>query len=221
MEIIKLENITFAYPGQKPLFKSLTFSFRAKERIGITGPNGVGKTTLLQIIMGLLKPQQGQVIIFGKERKNEVDFYPVYQKIGFMFQDPEDQLFCPTVAEDIAFGPLNLGLERKQIKQTVEQTLSIVGLNGFEDRVTYKLSGGEKRLVALATLLAMKPEVLILDEPIGDLDPSNIQRLILILNQFPGSLIVVSHEQEFLPKVTQKSFWFEDSKFLPLNHSRL
>lgn len=217
MEIIKLEDISFAYPGGKIVFNNLNFSLIKGERVGIMGPNGTGKTTFLQIIVGLLKPQAGRVVIMGKERKTETDFYEVRTNIGLMFQDPDDQLFCPTVAEEIAFGPLNLGIPRQEAVKIVSQTLALVGLAGFEDRVTYKLSGGEKRLVALASLLAMQPEVLLLDEPTGDLDLQNIKRLISILNRLPLSYLIVSHDKQFLQQVTQKQCWFEDGRFLPLD----
>ena len=181
------------------------------------GPNGAGKTTLLQLIVGLLKPQAGEVIIFGQPRQNENDFYEVRRRIGFLFQDPDDQLFCPTVEEEIAFGPLNLGIPRKQLPSLIKEVLSLVGLEGFEKRVTYKLSGGEKRLVALAAVLAMRPEVLLLDEPTGDLDQKNTKRLIDILNHLSLSYIIVSHDRAFLEKVTSKILWFEDERFLPLD----
>ncbi|MCD6319548.1 MAG: ABC transporter ATP-binding protein [Candidatus Desulfofervidaceae bacterium] len=217
MEVIKLEDISFAYPRGKIVLHGLNFSLKKGERVGIMGPNGTGKTTFLQIIVGLLKPQAGRVVIMGKERQTETDFYEVRSKIGFMFQDPDDQLFCPTVAEEIAFGPLNLGIPRQEVAKIVSRTLGLVGLAGFEDRVTYKLSGGEKRLVALASLLAMQPEVLLLDEPTGDLDPQNIKRLVSILSRLSLSYLIVSHDKQFLQQVTQKQFWFEDGRFLPLD----
>ncbi|MDL1970482.1 MAG: energy-coupling factor ABC transporter ATP-binding protein [Candidatus Desulfofervidaceae bacterium] len=217
MEVIKLEDISFAYPGGKIVLHGLNFSLKKGERVGIMGPNGTGKTTFLQIIVGLLKPQAGRVVIMGKERQAETDFYEVRSKIGLMFQDPDDQLFCPTVAEEIAFGPLNLGIPRQEVAKIVSRTLGLVGLAGFEDRVTYKLSGGEKRLVALASLLAMQPEVLLLDEPTGDLDPQNIKRFVSILSRLSLSYLIVSHDKQFLQQVTQKQFWFEDGRFLPLD----
>jgi cobalt/nickel transport system ATP-binding protein len=217
MEIIRLKDIRFAYPARSPLFKMLNFSFSAGQKIGIMGPNGAGKTTFLQLIVGLLKPQAGKVIIFGRPRKDESDFYEVRQRIGFLFQDPDDQLFCPTVEEEIAFGPLNLGIPRPQLPGLIKEMLSLVGLEGFEKRVTYKLSGGEKRLVALAAVLAMRPEVLLLDEPTGDLDQKNTMRLIDILNRLSLSYIIVSHDKSFLEKVTSSIYWFENERFLPLS----
>ncbi len=217
MEIIKLKNLTFSYENGKEVLSSINFTLCEGEKVGIMGPNGIGKTTLLQIIVGLLKPQDGEIFIFGKKREKERDFHEVRRKIGFMFQDPDDQLFCPTVAEDIAFGPLNLGWDRKKVERVVKETLSILGLEGFEDHVTYKLSGGEKRLVALGSLLSMKPKVLLLDEPTGDLDRKNVDRLADILKGLDTSYLIVSHDEYFLTKVVDKLFWFENNTFSPIS----
>ncbi len=216
MEAICLKQVKFAYPGRSPVFTNLNFSLKIGEKIGIMGPNGVGKTTLLQIIVGLLKPQAGEVRVFGRSRKDERDFYEVRRRVGLLFQDPDDQLFCPTVEEEVAFGPLNLGISRDKIKGIIKRVLSLVGLSGFEERVTYKLSGGEKRLVALAAVLAMNPEILLLDEPTGDLDRKNLNRLIRVLNQLNLSYIIVSHDEKFLKSVASSIYWFEDEKFSPL-----
>ena len=129
------------------------------------GPNGSGKTTLFHIIMGLLTPSSGTIEFFGKPVKTEKDFRKVYKKVGLLFQDADDQLFSPTVLEDVAFGPLNLGKSKLEARNIAQNTLERLGIAHFENRVTHKLSGGEKRLVALATVLSMEPELLLLDEP--------------------------------------------------------
>ena len=177
MELINLENISFAYPGNAAVLKDLDFKFHEKEKIGLIGPNGSGKTTLFHIIMGLLKPTSGKIEIFGRPMKEEKDFVPVRQKIGLLFQDADDQLFSPTVLEDVAFGPLNLGKSKHAAGDVARKTLERLGLEGFEGRITYKLSGGEKRLVSLATVLAMEPDVLLLDEPTSGLDDRTKSRL--------------------------------------------
>ena len=141
--------------------------------MALLGPNGCGKTTLLHLIVGLLRPSAGQIEAFGRQRMAEADFHEVRRRVGLLFQDADDQLFCPTVAEDVAFGPLNLGKSRDEVRRIVAGTLDSLGLAGYEHRVTYRLSGGEKRLVALATVLAMQPEVLLLDEPSGGLDDAS------------------------------------------------
>jgi cobalt/nickel transport system ATP-binding protein len=200
--LIRLTDITFAYPGGEPVLKDLNFTLSQTERIGLVGPNGSGKSTLLQVMEGLLKPDSGTVEIFGQVRETEKDFYPVRERIGFLFQNPDDQLFCPTVAEDVAFGPLNLGKKKDEAMAIVRETLDMIGLAGFENRVTHKLSGGEKRLVSLATVVAMKPEILLLDEPISGLDEATAQKITKILADLPQPRIVVSHDREFLHRVT-------------------
>ncbi len=204
--IINLEKISFAYPHGKQVFDGLDFHFPEGLRAGLVGPTGSGKTTLVHIIMGLLKPSSGQVKIFGRLRKKESDFREVRARIGFLFQDADDQLFCPTVAEDVAFGPLNLGVPKPEVKILIKETLSQLGLEGFEDRVTYKLSGGEKRLVSLATVLAMKPEMLLMDEPTTGLDDETTERLTRLLLQSGLPYLIISHNRRFLNRTTSKIY---------------
>ncbi len=215
--MIEITDIHFNY-GKRPVLKGLSFYFSKGERVGLVGPNGSGKTTLFHIIMGLLKPKSGELKIFGKVRNRERDFVEVRRKIGFVFQDPDDQLFSPTVAEDIAFGPLNLGIPREQVMKIVSDTLEMLGLAGFENRITHKLSGGEKRLVSVATALAMNPEVLLLDEPTSGLDEDTVVRLSGILKGLNTSYIIASHDREFLREVADKLFKMEGGKLVPLAH---
>ena len=204
--LIHLKNIHFSYPGGKPLFQGLSFQLLKGERLGLIGPNGSGKTTLFHIIMGLLKPSGGEVEIFGETIREEKQFQRVRQKIGLLFQDPDDQLFSPTVLEDVAFGPLNQGKSPKEAIAIAKETLAKLGLNGFEDRVTYKLSGGEKRLVSLAAVLAMEPQVLLLDEPTTGLDMETTERLIGILNRLDLSYVFISHNMDFILQTTNKVY---------------
>jgi len=201
--VIKITDLSFAYPSRDYVFKKFNFDFFKGERIGLVGPNGSGKTTLFHLIMGLLHPSEGKIEIFGKERKVENDFVEVREKIGLVFQDPDDQLFSPTVAEDIAFGPLNLRKNYRETKKILKETLEALGLAGFEDRITYNLSYGEKRLVSLATVWAMQPEILLLDEPTIWLDEETIEKIVQILNSHPHlSYIIISHDKKFLKETT-------------------
>ncbi|MBU1291663.1 energy-coupling factor ABC transporter ATP-binding protein, partial [bacterium] len=163
--------------------------------------------------MGLLNPREGKVEIFGKERKVENDFVEVRERIGLLFQDPDDQLFSPTVAEDIAFGPLNLRKNRQETKEILKETLKTLGLAGFEDRITYNLSYGEKRLVSLATVWAMHPEILLLDEPTIWLDEETIEKIVQILNSNPYlSYIIISHDKKFLKETTNCIYLMDNGK---------
>ncbi len=197
--LIELCGITFAYPGSvEPVFQDFNFQLLPEQHIGLIGPNGCGKTTLLHLIMGLRRPQAGRIIIFGQEVRQEKDFVAIRQKVGLLFQHADDQLFCPTVLEDVAFGPLNQGKTPAEAIRIARETMESLGLEGFEDRVTYKLSGGEKKLVALATVLAMQPRLLLLDEPTTGLDETTRHRLIHILLDLEIAYMIVSHEQDFL-----------------------
>jgi len=210
--LLNLSNICFRYPGGKPVLDHLDFHLHAGDRIGLVAPNGSGKTTLFHVIMGLLKPGSGTVEAFGRRRQEESDFVEVRRRIGLLFQDADDQLFSPTVLEDVAFGPLNLGKSREEAVAVARETLDFLGLKDFEDRVTYKLSGGEKRLVSLATVLAMQPEALLLDEPSTGLDSTTKETLVDILNGLDLSLVLISHEFDFLSRTTRKIYTMEDGR---------
>jgi len=202
--LINIKDISYSYPGGRPVLRNLDLQLHEGERVGLIGPNGSGKTTMFHVIMGLLKPSSGRIEIFGKQVKEEKDFRPVRQQIGLLFQDADDQLFSPTVLEDVAFGPLNQGKSKKDARKIAEETLASLGLEGFEDRITYKLSGGEKKLVSLATVLAMRPRVLLLDEPTMGLDTDTTQKIIDILENIDISYIFISHNMDFISRTTGK-----------------
>lgn len=204
--IFCLKNISFAYPGGKEVLSGINFELKKGDRVALTGHNGSGKTTMLHVIMGLLTPSSGEILYKGHPVKGEKGFRELRKGVGLLFQQADDQLFCPTVIEDVAFGPLNIGKSVEEARRISEYTLCTLGLSGYEDRVSYHLSGGEKKLVSLATVLAMQPEALVLDEPTNDLDPSMRERLIEILNSLDVSLLVVSHDLNFLQRVTQSEY---------------
>lgn len=203
--IIRLRNISFNY-NDKEVLKNVNLEVHEGDRLGLIGPNGSGKTTLLYIIMGLLRPDSGTVEIFGKIREKDKDFIEVRQNIGLLFQDSDSQLFCPTVKEDIAFGPLNLGKTKEEALKIVSETCEILGLKEFEERPPHKLSFGEKRLVALATVMAMKPVCYLLDEPSAGLDEKTNQRLLNHLKKNVNTYFIVSHDREFIKKTTDKVY---------------
>lgn len=212
--IIQLENIGFSYTGGGSVLDNLCFTLKEGEKLGLIGQNGSGKTTFLQIIMGLIKPSSGTIRAFGKLIETKEDFFEIRRKIGFLFQNADDQLFCPTVLEDIAFGPLNLGKSPAEARKMAMQTLERLNLKGFEERVTHKLSGGEKKLVALATVLVMQPKALLLDEPTTGLDEDTNIRIIALLNSLDISYVIVSHEYDFLARTTHDVYSIQGGRIM-------
>lgn len=213
--LIEIKGVAFGYDGRGVL-KGVDLEVWPGERIGITGPNGSGKTTLLHLIVGLLKPAQGLIKVFGKERLREEDFREVRRKVGLLFQDPDDQLFCPTVIEDVAFGPLNLGQKGPEAKTRAREVLERLGLLHLEDRPVHALSGGEKRLVSLASVLAMEPEVLLLDEPTAGLDEETTERVLQILRESCPTYLLVTHDREVLRAMTERRYLLHSGRLHPL-----
>ncbi|USD38027.1 MULTISPECIES: energy-coupling factor ABC transporter ATP-binding protein [Ferrimonas] len=191
--LIQLEEIAFGYAG-RPVFSGVNLSLQAGERLALVGGNGAGKSTLLELMVGLRQPSFGSVQLLGQRCSSEAEFQPMRGQVGLLFQDSDDQLFCPTVLEDVAFGPLNQGLDETQAKAVAMRTLASLGMEAFAMRITHRLSGGEKRLVALASVLAMQPKVLLLDEPTNGLDDNARQRLLAHLLSLPQAMILVSHD---------------------------
>ncbi|TDO92171.1 cobalt/nickel transport system ATP-binding protein [Halanaerobium saccharolyticum] len=204
--MIKLENIHFKYENGNKVLAGFDFEIKARERIALKGSNGAGKTTIFKLIMGLIKAQKGKLYILGKERKKENDFLEVREKVGYLFQDSDNQLFCPTVEEDIAFGPINLGKSRSQAKQIVKEKLKLVEMEGFEKKASYNLSQGQKKIIAFASVLAMEPELLLLDEPFASLDRESAARMVYILKKISQPFVLVSHNDKLSQKVIDKSY---------------
>ena len=191
----------------------MDFALYPDRKIGLYGPNGSGKTTFFRLIMGLAAPQEGRILFHGRPLETEKDFRELRCKVGLVLQHAEDQLFFPTVLEDVAFGPLNLGLTPEAARARALETLERLGLAGFEQRLTHRLSGGEKKLVSLATVLAMKPEALLLDEPTNGLDNAARERIIQILQTLDTARITISHDWDFLERTS--------SQYLTIDNGRL
>lgn len=215
-ELLRFENVHFAYDLHRPVLDDCSCVLLRGSRIALCGDNGSGKSTLLKLAVGLLRPASGTVWAFGRPRTREADFYEVRCRAGLLFQNADDQLFCPTVAEDVAFGPFNLGKSRDEVERIVAETLGNLGLSGYEERVTHKLSGGEKRLVALAGVLAMQPEVLLLDEPAAGLDEAAVARLAELLVRLPQTLLVAAHDRAFLTAVTNHRWQLQRGRIADL-----
>lgn len=211
--LITLDRISVARNGRRVL-DDLSLSITAGERIALIGSNGAGKTTLLRAIVGL-EAATGEITAFGMRCRGEADFRKVRAKAAYLFQDPDDQLFCPTVIDDVAFGPLNLGIRRGDAMGLARELLRELQLDHLADRITHHLSGGEKRLVSLAAVLAMRPEVLLLDEPTNALDETHLNRMLAILSRQAIAMIVVSHDWEILERLTDRAVILRNGRLLP------
>jgi cobalt/nickel transport system ATP-binding protein len=190
---ISVCELGFSYPDGTPALKSVSFEIGHGESVAIVGANGAGKSTLLMHLNGILTPSRGSVRI-GDVPVSKDTMSDIRKAVGFVFQNPDDQLFMPTVWEDVAFGPMNLGLPAADVEQRAADALERVGVAKLRDRPPYRLSGGEKRSVAIATVLAMCPNVLVLDEPSSNLDPQARRRLIELLATFEHTKIIASHD---------------------------
>lgn len=213
-ELIAFDNVTVEREGVAVL-RDVSFTLAARERLAIVGPNGAGKTTLLRAMVGLQPITKGRIFAFGRERKTEADFQEVRTKAAYMFQDADDQLFCPTVVEDVAFGPLNMGLSDEDALACARQTLTSLDLEHLADRLVRKLSGGEKRMVCLAGVLAMDPDVLLLDEPTNSLDAAHVEKLTHTLQRIDKAMVIVSHDRPLLDCLATRALAMRDGSLIP------
>ncbi len=189
--VIEIDHLSYFYPDGTPALKEIQLEVYRGESVAILGPNGAGKSTLLYHLNGTLMGR-GKIVVLGLPLVKE-NLRKIRRRVGVVFQDPDDQLFCPTVREDVAFGPMNMGLSQSETSRRVEQALGSVGLRGFEGRSAHHLSEGEKKRVALATVLAMDTEILALDEPTDNLDPTGSQALIGQIRQLSQTKIIITH----------------------------
>lgn len=202
LKAIETQNLTYTYPDGTKAIQNINFKVEQGENIAILGPNGAGKSTLLHHFNGLNMATSGKVFVLGKEVTRQ-NLDEIRQKVGLVFQDPDDQLFARTVAQDIAFGPTNLGLPKSEVEQRVKWAIEVTELQGLENKAPQNISTGQKKRAALAGVLAMKPQVIVLDEPMANLDPrtaSKILTLLLQLNKELGlTLIIATHDVDLVP----------------------
>jgi len=211
--LLSLEQLNYNIADRR-LLKDINFELHDGERVVLLGDNGAGKTTLLELMVGLNVPASGRIVAFGEPRHCERDFRDVRARAGLLFQDSDNQLFCPTVLEDVAFGPLNLGRSGPEALAIARRTLAELGIADLADRVTHKLSGGQKRLVALATVIAMEPDVLLLDEPTTGLDKATQQRLTEYLLGLPLAMVFISHDTEFVERVANRAVVLKNGRLV-------
>jgi cobalt/nickel transport system ATP-binding protein len=204
--VISVKDVKFNYPAGVSALKGVSFDVKQGEKIALLGPNGSGKSTLILLIAGLLMPNKGEIRVFGQQTQSK-DFQKFRSRIGLVFQDPDDQLFTPSVIEDIEYGPKNLGLPEEVISKRRDHILEDIGISHLKDRPPHRLSFGEKKKVSLATALILRPELLILDEPTANLDLLSRRGLIDLLNELnaEGTTIVTStHDVEALPELADR-----------------
>lgn len=217
-DFFRVESLTFSHPNsEKLLFEDATFACGASERLGIVSDNGTGKSTLIRILCGLTRVKGAKISCFSLLLEKKKDWERVRREVGVVLQNPDDQLFFPEVIEDVMFGPMNLGLSRQQAESRAKEVLDELSISDLAHQDSMKLSGGQKRLVSLACVLAMRPQGLILDEPNTGLDRDALARLTEILLRFPGPQIIVSHDGSFLEKLCTRLVTIQNGKFASPN----
>lgn len=201
---LEVEGLHFAYPDGHVALRGVSLRVRCGEKVALVGPNGAGKSTLLLHLNGLLNGGQGSIRVMGMPVTTP-NLPVIRARVGLVFQNPDDQLFSPTVYEDVAFGPLHMGLPEAEVRQRVAQALEQVGMAHYAERLSYHLSMGEKKRVAIATVLAMHPDILVLDEPSAGLDPRARRGLINLLRTLPITMLASTHDmlmvRELFPRM--------------------
>lgn len=210
---IDVENVNFSYLKDKPILKNISFKAKENDSIGLIGANGVGKSSLLKLLVGLNAEFEGSIRIeeIPLEKKT---LSKIREKIGYVFQDSDNQLFMTTVYQDVAFGPENYGLPKEEVKKRVEDALNRVKIPDLICKPVYQLSGGEKKLVSIATILSMNPDIILMDEPSVSLDPKNRRNLINILNEFDHLKIISSHDLDFIWDTTSRVILISDGQIV-------
>ncbi len=209
--LVEVKDLKYRYPDGTPALQGISFLLTHGEAVAIIGANGAGKSTLLLHLNGCLMPQAGEVRIGGLPL-NKTTLSHIRRTVGMVFQDPDDQLFMPMVYDDVAFGPLNLGLPPEEVDQLVNASLATVGASHLKDRPPYRLSGGEKRAVAIASVLAMSPDILVMDEPTAALDPKTRRQLIELLKTFKHTRIIATHDLDLVLDLCSRVIILKDGQ---------
>lgn len=199
--MIEFRNVSFAY-GKTPVVEDLSFTIKKGETVGLIGANGAGKSTIMKLMLGLLSGS-GEILVDGLE-VNKGNLAQIRRKIGFVLQDSDNQMFMPTVYEDMIFGPRNYGLSKEDADRKVDAVLEQLGLQALKHRHNHKISGGEKRMAAIATILAMEPEMILMDEPSTALDPVNRRTVINTINRLPQTKLIASHDLDMILDTCQR-----------------
>ncbi|WP_295724996.1 energy-coupling factor ABC transporter ATP-binding protein [uncultured Methanobrevibacter sp.] len=215
---LSVKNLSYTYPDGTRALKNVNMEIFKGEKVAIMGPNGAGKSTLFSHFNGLTEPTSGYLELDGKKMEyDKKTLLEIRQKVGIVFQDPNDQLFAPTVKEDVAFGPMNLGLDYEEVEKRVNEALELVGMKKFKDKTPHHLSGGQQKRVAIAGIIAMRPEIMILDEPTAGLDPQGVDQVLTILNNLNKdgmSIVISSHDIEMVNGFAEKIFVLYEGELL-------
>jgi len=209
-EIISVKDLSFTYPDGRQVLKKINMAVERGETVAIIGPNGAGKSTLLLHFNGILHTN-GAVRVLG-QKLNEDTLRGIRARVGLVFQNPDDQLFSPTVFDDVAFGPINMGLSAAAVRRAVEAALASVGMTGYEQRSPHHLSLGEKKRIAVATVLSMSPEILVLDEPTSNLDPRSRGSLARLLNNLAVTKIIATHDLELVRAICPRTVVMDEGR---------
>jgi cobalt/nickel transport system ATP-binding protein len=210
---LRVVDLAFAYPDGHRALDGVDLVINPGERVALLGPNGAGKTTLVLHLNGVLQPERGTVTVAGLT-VDKPSLREIRRRVGIVFQDPDDQLFMPTVRDDVAFGPANLGLRGPELDDRVEHALALVGMQAYADRPPNHLSYGQRRRVAVATVLAMEPEVLVLDEPSSNLDPASRRELAEILDGLAVTLLMVTHDLPYALELCPRSLVINEGRIV-------
>ena len=211
-EIVRVDNLSFCYPDGQQALTDISLTIHQGGTVALVGPNGAGKSTLLLHLNGILR-SNGVVKVFGRT-VDDKNLKWLRSKVGLVFQNPDDQLFSPTVFDDIAFGPINMGYSEAEVRESVTRALDWVGMTGYEQRSPHHLSVGEKKRIAIATVLSMNPEILVIDEPTANLDPGSKWSLIGLLERLPMTKIVASHDLELVQALCQRTIILDQGKVI-------
>lgn len=201
--MLYIDNLVVVYPDGTKAIDDISFTVENGENIALIGGNGAGKTTLMHTLMGLIKAQSGKIEVCGHEMSKK-NLGKIRENLGFVFQNPDEQLFMPTIGADVAFGPKNMGISGDELENCVTEALRTMGILHMRNRSPMRMSGGEKRSAAIASVIAMNPKVLLLDEPSAFLDPKSRRRLINTLNSLPQSKVITTHDMHFANETCQK-----------------
>ena len=210
---IHVEHLSFAYPDGQTALRDVSLKIEPCEKVALVGPNGAGKSTLMLHLNGILKSTSGTVQVCGLDLQPS-NMGQVRAAVGLVFQDPDDQLFSPTVFDDVAFGPLYQGLASAGVKERVDQALAAVGMGAYQDRVSHHLSVGEKKRIAIATVLSMRPEILVLDEPTAGLDPRARRSFINLLRDLNQTMLVSTHDMRLVAELFPRTVVMDEGRIV-------